>query len=79
MEIVALLAVLVVVATLSGVQKARMRLQGWCEVCWQVKPLCDICGRCLDPSCNGGCIYCREDLPFGRKLKARNNSGRAVA
>jgi hypothetical protein len=70
MTIIGLLIVLVLIAVLSGIQKARLRLDGRCEVCAQQMPICETCGRCFDPSCNGGCIYCREDLPFGRRLRS---------
>lgn len=68
-EILLMVVLLSLVAIHSGQEKARLRLEGRCEVCAKQKPLCDTCGRCLDPKCNGGCIYCRQDLPFGRKLR----------
>lgn len=50
----------------------RNRADGRCGVCGGTStPICDVCVRCLDTSCNGGCIFCRQDMPFGRKLKAR--------
>lgn len=61
--------VLVVVA--SARHNATLKGNHQCNVCGQQKPLCDTCGRCLDPTCNGGCIYCRMDLPFGRKVDDR--------
>lgn len=69
MELIAVFAFVVLVAIYSGIEKAELRLDGRCEVCARQKPICDTCGRCLDPSCNGGCIYCRQDLLFGKRLR----------
>lgn len=32
-----------------------------CNVCGREAPVCRMCGRCGDPSCNGGCIFCVAD------------------
>ena len=69
MEIVLFGVVIILMAVLHETRAANRKRAGLCEVCSQKKPLCDQCGRCLDSSCNGGCIYCRGDLPFGRRLR----------
>jgi len=30
-----------------------------CRYCGST-PVCDVCGRCFDPYCNTGCVFCRD-------------------
>lgn len=69
-EAVVVLIPVAVVVVISILRDRQNRRLSRCEVCHgTAMPICEECCRCKNSECNGGCIYCRVDLPFGRILR----------
>ena len=43
-------------------EQAQIKADAGCKFCGR-EPVCSECGRCYDPNCNAGCIWCRRFTP----------------
>jgi len=47
------------VGHMARVDAAHAAEEEGCLYCGHT-PVCDVCGRCFDPRCNAGCVFCRS-------------------